>query len=103
MGSGIMDKMNPFLTAMHNSVKPIVGVVRGVCMGIGFTQLTCYDFIYASPDAWFMTPFMSSMQSPEGSSTMYFPKLFGSKLANEILMMDKVVPAAQAERVGFVN
>ena len=34
---------------------------------------------------------------------MYFPKLFGSKLANEILMMDKVIPAAQAERVGFVN
>ena len=102
MGGGIV-KMNQFLTAMQTSVKPIVAVVRGVSMGIGFTQLTCYDFIFASPDAWFMTPFMSSMQSPEGLSTLMFPKLFGTKLANEILMMDKRITAKQAEQVGFVN
>lgn len=34
---GIFDCMNPYLTALQTSVKPVVGVVRGGAIGIGFT------------------------------------------------------------------
>ena len=57
---GIFDRMNVFLTALNTSVKPIVAVVRGGAVGIGFTSLPLVDFIYCSPDAFFMTPFMKT-------------------------------------------
>ena len=69
---GIFDRMNALLTALNQSVKPIVVVVRGGAVGIWFTALSLVDFIYCSPDAFFMTPFMKTFQSPEGSSTLHF-------------------------------
>lgn len=52
--------MNPFLRALNSSVKPIVAVVRGGCVGIAFTALSLVDFVYVSPDAYFITPFMKT-------------------------------------------
>ena len=100
---GIFDCMNPYLNAINESVKPVVGVIRGGAIGIGFTQLAMYDFLYVAPDAHFMTPFMKTYQSPEGTSTLNFPKLFGARMAAEILLMDKVVTAEEALKAGFVN
>lgn len=57
---GIKNKMDPYLFALDNSVKPVVAVVRGMCIGIQFTMLTLVDFIYCSPDAVFQVPFMKS-------------------------------------------
>lgn len=48
------------LMAMASSIKPIVAVVRGGSIGIGFTLLSHATFIYCSPDAYFKTPFMES-------------------------------------------
>ena len=50
---GIFNNMNPMLHAIDNSNKPVVAVVRGMCLGIQFTLLTLVDFIYCSPDAVF--------------------------------------------------
>lgn len=52
--------MNFQLKAINNSVKPVVAVVRGGAIGIAFTTLTLVDFVYVSPDAVFMTPFMKT-------------------------------------------
>ena len=77
------------LTAIKNSNKPIVGLVRGGCIGIGFTTTAHFDFIYCTPDAHFSTPFMASCQSPEGGSTYLFAQQFGLRRANEILLLDR--------------
>ena len=46
---------------------------------------------------------MKSFQSPEGCSTYKFPKIFGVRLANDILLCDKIVDAKLAQSKGFVN
>ena len=66
--------MVEMILAMANSVKPIIAVCRGGCYGIAFTLLSHATLIYASADAHFKTPFISSLQSPEGTSTLLFPK-----------------------------
>lgn len=60
--------------AIVNSTKPIIAVVRGGAYGIAFTILSHVTLIYASPDCHFKTPFIASSQSPEGTSTLLFPK-----------------------------
>ena len=95
--------MVDMLLALATSIKPIVAVVRGGSVGIAFTLLSHATFIYCSPDAYFKTPFMESGQSPEGTSTLLFPDQFGRRKANEILMLDKVIPAKEAVASGFAN
>lgn len=58
--AGIFDGMNPFLRSINDSVKPIVSVVRGGAIGIGFTTLSHVDFVFCAPDAHFMVPFMKT-------------------------------------------
>jgi enoyl-CoA hydratase/carnithine racemase len=95
--------MNPYLLAINESNKPIVAVVRGGCIGIAFTMLSLVDFVYVAPDAFFMTPFMKTFQSPEGTSTASFPEIFGKRKAAELLMLDKPLTAEEAVKFGFAN
>ena len=95
--------MVDMLMTMASSIKPIVAVVRGGCYGISFTMLCHATFIYASPDAVFQTPFIKSSQSPEGTSTLMFPKIFGKNLTNEILLTDRPITAEEALKTGFAN
>jgi enoyl-CoA hydratase/carnithine racemase len=57
---GTYGNMQAALHAINNSIKPTVAVVRGGCLGIAFTTLSLVDFIYVSPEATFMVPFMQS-------------------------------------------
>ena len=46
--------------AFKDSIKPIVGLVRGWSIGIGFTVSSLFTFLYCTPDAKFLAPFSSS-------------------------------------------
>ncbi len=49
------------------------------------------------------TPFSKLGQSPEGCSSYLFPKLMGSKRANEILLLDGVLTSGEAKQAGLVT
>ena len=89
--------------ALKNSIKPIVGLVRGWSVGIAFTLSSLFTFLYCTPDAKFLATFSTSFQIPEGSSTFSFPAIFGQRKANEILFTSQVVTAEEAKRFRFVN
>jgi peroxisomal 3,2-trans-enoyl-CoA isomerase len=78
--------VNRMLTSLFDLEKPLVAMVQGFAIGIGFTMLSMADFVYCSPDARFFTPFMQSYQSPEGGSSKMFPEIFGPHKASEILL-----------------
>ena len=44
-------QMMTCLFAIFRSKKPIVGLVRGQAIGIGFTTVGLFDFVYCTPDA----------------------------------------------------
>lgn len=103
METGSRYGMVKLLSAMNRSVKPIVGLVRGKAIGIGFTMTSLFDFIYCTPEVTFSVPFMASAQSPEGGSTYTFVQQFGLRKANEILLMDRPITAQEAKDVGYIN
>lgn len=101
------DLINKGLVAFCDSFllleKPLVVLVKGLAIGIGFTILSMADFVYCTSTAKFFTPFMQSFQSPEGGSTVMFPKLFGPRFANELILQDRLMTAKEAFDYGFVN
>lgn len=83
--------------------KPLVAAVHGKAIGGGATLLLHCDLVVAAADTQFRLPFTSLGAVPEFASSFLLPRAAGSKLANELLLLDKIFDAHKAQRAGFVN
>lgn len=61
------------------------------------------DRVYAIENAYFKTPFALLGQSPEGCSTYTFPKIMGTKIANDVLYDNRVLTATEALECNLVH
>lgn len=57
--------------------KPIIVAVNGPAIGLGASILPLCDVVWANEKAWFQTPYTTFGQSPDGCSTIMFPKIMG--------------------------
>ena len=64
--------------------------------------LAC-DFIYASENAMFGLPEITLGIIPGFGGTQRLPRLIGSNRAKEMIFTGKLIPAAEAEKIGMVN
>ena len=48
------------LKSIYDLEKPLVSLMRGFSVGLGFTMSSLSDFLYCTPEAKFFTPFMQS-------------------------------------------
>ncbi|XP_044280470.1 enoyl-CoA delta isomerase 2-like isoform X1 [Varanus komodoensis] len=83
--------------------KPLFAVVNGPAVGISVTVLGLFDIVYATDRATFHTPFSNLGQTPEGCSSYTFPKIMGLAKANELLLFNKKLTAAEACLQGLVT
>ena len=92
-----------FLRRLIRFEKPIVAGVAGMAVGIGTTMLLHCDYVVASEDAQFSTPFTSIGLCPEAASSLMLPLTVGHKRASEMLLFGDRVPATSALDWGLVN
>ncbi|KAL1770985.1 Chromodomain Y [Sigmodon hispidus] len=59
--------------------KPIIVAVSGPAIGLGASILPLCDVVWANEKAWFQTPYITFGQSPDGCSTVMFPKIMGGR------------------------
>lgn len=84
--------------------KPILIAVNGPAIGASVTSATLCDAIIASEDATFSTPFARLGVTPEGCSSVLFPRLIGQDNAHRMLGEEGWVPsAAEALEIGLVD
>ena len=82
----IVREMNE--TIIH-SQKPIFSLVDGKAIGFGFTQLGLYDKNFITERSRFLAPLVPLAQGPEMCSSYTFPKIFGNRKAEEILVLGR--------------
>jgi enoyl-CoA hydratase/carnithine racemase len=100
---GLARPVRNFLPALVNCRKPMVAAVSGLAVGIGTTMLLHCDFVVASSEARFMTPFTSLGLVPEAASSLLAPRVMGHARAFAFLVMGRPLDAGQAKEAGFVN
>ncbi len=75
--------------------KPILAAINGVALGAPVTTAVLCDAIIASDTATFSTPFARLGVPAEGCSSVLFPRLLGSDIADRILGSQGWKPTAQ--------
>ncbi|XP_076352682.1 enoyl-CoA delta isomerase 2-like isoform X2 [Tachypleus tridentatus] len=95
--------LRDFVDSFITFPKPLVAAVNGPATGISVTLLGLFDVVYASEKATFHTPFSLLGQSPEGCSSYMFPKIMGPSKANEMLLFNRKITAAEAKSCGLVS
>jgi enoyl-CoA hydratase/carnithine racemase len=100
---GLARPVRNFLPALVNCQKPMVAAVSGLAVGVGTTMLLHCDFVVASSDARFSTPFTSLGLVPEAASSLLAPRVMGHARAFALLVMGRPLDAAQAREAGLVN
>ena len=99
MAEAIRNFVNTFIQFK----KPIVVAVNGPAIGLGASILPLCDVVWANEKAWFQTPYTSFGQSPDGCSTVMFPKIMGGASANEMLLRGRKLTAQEACSKGLVS
>ena len=83
--------------------KPVIAVVRGATVGVGWSLALACDLILASDNAKFSLVFKKIGLAPDGAAAYFLTQYIGVLRARELMMTARMVPAAEAHQLGMVN
>lgn len=89
-----------FLMTMR---KPVIAAVNGACAGMGLTLVLACDVRFAADGAKFTTSFARRGLIAEYGISWILPRVVGTGVAMDLLLSGRVLPAAEAARLGLVN
>ncbi|KAB0347438.1 hypothetical protein FD754_012295 [Muntiacus muntjak] len=99
----LAEAIRNFVNTFIQFKKPIVVAVNGPAIGLGASNLPLCDVVWANEKAWFQMPYTTFGQSPDGCSTVMFPKIMGEASANEMLLRGWKLMAQEACSKGLVS
>ena len=98
----IMDGAGRLVTAVVDAPVPVIARVNGAAVGIGMSLALACDLAYAGPDAYFLQSFLSIGLMPDGGSSLLLSAAVGRARANELILLGRPLPAAEAASSGLV-
>jgi enoyl-CoA hydratase len=89
---------------IRKSAKITVAVVEGYCMAGGFEIALGCDFIIAEKNSKIGDQHINLPGFvPNGGSSVFLPRLIGTRKAKEILLTGKLISGTDAEKIGLAN
>jgi len=101
--NGVRDTGGRVALAMYDCLKPIVGAVNGVAVGIGSTMLLPMDFRLAADTARFGFVFGRLGITLEACSSWFLPRIVGLQQALEWVYRADIFGAEEAHAKGLVR
>jgi 2-(1,2-epoxy-1,2-dihydrophenyl)acetyl-CoA isomerase len=91
------------LTRFARMQKPLVVLVNGPAAGAGLSLALVGDVVLAAKSAHFTSAYTSIGLTPDGGMTWTLPRLVGVRKAQEIMLTNRRVSAAEAEQIGLIT
>jgi 2-(1,2-epoxy-1,2-dihydrophenyl)acetyl-CoA isomerase len=82
---------------------PLIVAVNGTAAGAGFSLAIAGDLVLAADKAKFTMAYTGIGASPDGSSSVYLPRLVGLRRAQELMFTNRVLTAAEALDWGMLT
>ncbi len=109
-GDKFPDLLKEITAYMHSAVsrfsrmaKPMVTAVNGPAAGAGFNLALLGDIVLAAQSAHFTTAYTAIGMTPDGGTTWLLPRLVGLRRAQEWVLTNKRVSAAEAAEAGLIT
>jgi 2-(1,2-epoxy-1,2-dihydrophenyl)acetyl-CoA isomerase len=109
-GADLPEMLATLTTHLHAAITrfarmdaPVIAAVNGVAAGAGMSLACATDVVLAAESARFTMAYTRLGFTPDGSSTFYLPRLVGVRRAQELLLTNRVLSAAEALAWGLVT
>ena len=107
---GVSDYLHELAGTLHRAMsrfmrldKALVTLVNGPAAGAGMSLALAGDVVIAAPSARFVTAYGSLGLTPDGGMTWLLPRLVGMRLAQDMLINNRIVKASEALTLGMVT
>lgn len=88
---------------LHHGKAPVIIAVNGVAAGGGFSLALFADIVIAGRSAKFVSAYTNAGLSPDGSSSYYLPRVVGLRRAQELMLTNRMLSAAEALEWGLIT
>ena len=102
LGSILSAYYNPLILAIQKLDFPVISVVNGLAVGVGFSFALHADIIIASKDAYFWANFAEIGLVPDGAMSFMLPRLMGYHSAAAHILLAEKMTAMEAKNRGLV-
>lgn len=94
-------QVNRLIPTMLETQTPIVAIVRGWAVGLGFNLALAADFALVADDARFAMPFTGYGFTPDSGASWLLPRTAGVARAKRVLMLGDEVSGREAAAWGW--
>jgi 2-(1,2-epoxy-1,2-dihydrophenyl)acetyl-CoA isomerase len=105
-----VERNNQLILHYHSAIrelramdKPVLAVVEGTIAGPGLSFMLASDLVLAARSAQFKGGFASYGMTPHGGASFFLTCKVGAAKAAEILMLNEIFDATEAQRLHLVN
>ncbi len=95
--------LNAAVSRLSRMAKPLICAINGAAAGAGLGLALLGDVVLAAEGAVFTTAYAKIGLSPDGGVSWMLPRLVGLRVAQELIMSSRKVPAAEAKALGMVT
>lgn len=100
---GVADDLHRAISSFARMDAVLVTAVNGAAAGAGFSIAIAGDLVLAAESASFTMAYTKVGLSPDGSSSYYLPRLIGLRRAQELMLTNRTLSAADALDWGLVT
>lgn len=86
-----------------NMDAPLIAAVNGTAGGGGMSFVTAADLVLAAESARFTLAYTAAGLTPDGGTTYFLPRLVGWRRAQELILTNRRLSAAEALDWGLIN
>jgi 2-(1,2-epoxy-1,2-dihydrophenyl)acetyl-CoA isomerase len=109
-GDALPSLLKELTTYLHGATSrfsrmnaPLVVAVNGIAAGAGFSLAVSGDLVLMAESAVFTMAYTAAGLSPDGSSSYFLPRIVGLRRAQELMITNRRVSAAEALAWGLVT
>ena len=99
----LADRLHEAISILMRMNAALIVSVNGIAAGAGFSLALIGDLVLAAESASFTMAYTRSGLCPDGSSTWLLPRLVGLRKAQELMLLNPVLTAAEACDLGLVT
>lgn len=99
----LADNLHRAVSSFARMDAPLIVAVNGMAAGGGFSLAISGDLVIAARSAAFNMAYSRAGLSPDGSSSYYLPRLVGLRRAQDLMLTNRTLSAAEALDWGLVT